>query len=85
MGGTDKSNDITVTNDTRFADLKLQWSHENGFSFEAEVLENFCDNNDIDMVALLGNAEGFRTLIKAWYLVCRKHGGEVDPVAENLI
>jgi hypothetical protein len=85
MGGNKAESDIIVTEDTQFSDLKLQWNAESGYSFEADVLENFCDNNDVDLVALLGNAGGFLTLMKAWYLACREGGGEIDPVAEKII
>lgn len=77
---------ITIPDDVRFSDLRLARGPDGQVSFDWTPIERICAASGID-VALLrdGPEDNVGGLVVAWYAEHLRHGGERDPVQDDLI
>ncbi len=77
---------ITIPDDVRFSDLHLARDADGMVYFDWRPIERICEVSGID-VALLrdGPEDNVSSLVVAWYAEHLRHGGERDPVQDDLI
>lgn len=77
---------IIIPDDVRFSDLRLARESDGMVSFDWSPIERICAASGID-VALLrdGPEDNVSSLVVAWYAEHLRHGGERDPVQDDLI
>lgn len=77
---------ITIPDDVRFSDLHLARDADGMVSFDWRPIERICEASGLD-VALLrdGPEDNVSSLVVAWYAEHLRHGGERDPVQDDLI
>lgn len=76
---------VVIPDDIQFADLRLGREPDGSVSFEPEVIRRICAASGIDAAVMLeGPEDNVGALIVAWYAEHLHHGGEPDPVAEQL-
>jgi hypothetical protein len=77
---------ITIPDDVRFSDLKLARDVDGMVSFDWSPIERICQSSGIDMeIMRAGPEDNVSALIVAWYAEHLRHGGERDPVQDDLI
>ena len=77
---------ITITDDVRFSDLRLQRDADGAVSFDWTPIERICAASGLDVAVLrAGPEDNVSGLIAQWYIAHRAAGGEPDPVQEDLI
>jgi hypothetical protein len=77
---------IAIPDDLTFSDLHLVRDLDGSVSFDWAVIERICDTSNL-AVEMFRDApeDSVSGLIVGWYQSHRQHGGEPDPVAEDLI
>lgn len=77
---------ITIPDDVRFADLKLARGADGMVSFDWAPIERICAASNVDIRHLrAGPEDNVTALVVAWYAEHLRHGGEPDPVQEDLL
>lgn len=77
---------VVIPDDLTFSDLKLARDPDGAVSFEWAVIERICEASGLPVEVLRdGPEDNVGGLITTWYRAHRQHGGEPDPVAEDLI
>lgn len=77
---------VAIPDNLDFSDLRLARDPDGGVSFDWAVIERICEASGLP-VAMFRDApeDNVSGLIVGWYQAHRQHGGEPDPVAEDLI
>lgn len=77
---------IAIPEGLDFSDLKLAREADGSVSFDWSVIERICATSGLPVEMLRDAPEdNVSGLIVGWYQAHRQHGGEPDPVAEDLI
>ena len=77
---------VAIPNDLDFTDLRLALEPDGSVSFDWAVIERICEASGLPGEVFRDASEdNVSGLIVGWYQAHRQHGGEADPVAENLI
>jgi hypothetical protein len=78
--------EVIIPDNLSFFDLRLSREPDGCVSFEWAVIERICEASNIS-VDLFRHAseDNVSGLIVGWYQAHLDHGGEQDPVAEDLI
>jgi hypothetical protein len=77
---------IVIPDDVHFSDLNLGRDPDGGVSFAWSAIEQICEASDLPIEVFRDAPEdNVSGLIVRWYLAHRQHGGDPDPVAEDLI
>ena len=77
---------ITIPNDVKFTDLKLQRDADGAVSFDWTPIERICRASGLDAALLRDGAEdNVSALIMGWYRAHIDAGGERDAVQDDLI
>ena len=77
---------IAIPDDIDFSDLNLARDPDGAVSFEWGVIERICAASNLPIELLRdGPEDNVAGLITHWYMAHRQHGGEADPVADDLI
>ncbi|EAS8533980.1 hypothetical protein EHZ41_21895 [Salmonella enterica] len=77
---------LAIPDNLDFSDLHLIREPDGSVSFDWAIVERICEASNLP-VEVFRDASGdfVSALIVGWYQVHRQHGGESDPVAEDLI
>lgn len=77
---------VAIPDDLTFSDLHLARDLDGSVSFDWAVIERICEASGLPVEMFRDAPEGnVSGLIVGWYQAHRQHGGETDPVAEDLI
>lgn len=77
---------VAIPDDLNFSDLRLARDPDGGVSFDWNVVERICEASGLPVEMFRDAPEdNVSGLIVGWYQAHRKHGGEADPVADDLI
>ncbi|HCP02789.1 MAG TPA: hypothetical protein DIT61_04615 [Pseudomonas sp.] len=77
---------VAIPNDLDFSDLRLARDPCGSVSFDWAVIERICEASGLSVEVFRDASEdNVSGLIVGWYQAHRQHGGEADPVAEDLI
>jgi hypothetical protein len=77
---------VAIPDDLDFSDLRLARDPDGSVSFDWDVIERICEASGLPVEMFRDAPEdNVSGLIVSWYQVHRQHGGEPDPVAEDLI
>ncbi|ELQ8318149.1 hypothetical protein B382_19830 [Stutzerimonas stutzeri B1SMN1] len=76
---------VAIPDDLSFSDLQLTREPDGSVSFNWWVVERICAASGLPVEILRdGPEDNVCGLIVGWYQLHRQHGGEADPVAEDL-
>lgn len=77
---------VAIPDDLAFSDLHLSRDSDGMVSFDWSVIDRICEASGL-AVEMFRDApeDNVSGLIVGWYQAHRQHGGEADPVAEDLI
>lgn len=77
---------IVIPDDLQFSDLKLARDADGALSFDWAPIERICAASGVDVAVFRDGPEyNVSGLIVRWYMVHLEHGGERDPVQDDLI
>lgn len=77
---------VAIPDDLNFSDLRLARDPDGGVSFDWNVVERICEASGLPVEMFRDAPEdNVSGLIVGWYQAHRQHGGEADPVADDLI
>lgn len=77
---------VAIPDDLDFSDLRLARDPDGSVSFDWAVIERICEASGLPVEMFRDAPEdNVSGLIVGWYQAHRQHGGESDPVAEDLI
>lgn len=77
---------IQIPSDLDFSSLKLARDADGHVSFDWSPIERICEASDLAPEILKeGPEDNVCGLIVAWYAEHRSQGGQLDPVAEDLL
>lgn len=77
---------IGIPEGVNFSDLKLSRNPGGSVSFEWAVIERICAASGVPIDLLRdGPEDNVAGLIINWYAAHRQNGGQLDPVAEDLL
>ena len=77
---------VAIPGDLDFSDLLLARDPDGSVSFDWAVIERICEASGLPVEMFRDAPEdNVSGLIVGWYQAHRQHGGESDPVAEDLI
>tara|TARA_Y100001972_G_scaffold82164_1_gene99982 strand:- start:16104 stop:16538 length:435 start_codon:yes stop_codon:yes gene_type:complete len=77
---------VAIPDDLAFSDLRLAREANGSVSFDWAVIERICEASGLPVEMLRDAPEdNVSGLIVGWYQAHRQHGGEADPVADDLI
>lgn len=77
---------VTIPDSISFADLKLSRTKEGSITFDWSPIEAICAASDIPVEILKeGPEDNVAALLVTWYGAHKQHGGDPDPVAEDLL
>lgn len=77
---------IAIPDDLTFSDLRLARDPDGCVSFDWAAIERICEASGLSAGMFRDVPEdNVAGLITAWYQAHREHGGDPDPVAEDLI
>lgn len=77
---------VAIPDDLAFSDLRLAREADGSISFDWAVIERICEASGLPVEMFRDAPEdNVSGLIVGWYQAHRQHGGEPDPVAEDLI
>jgi len=77
---------VAIPDDLNFSDLRLARDPDGSVSFDWAVIERICEASGLPIEVLRdGPEDNVAGLITHWYMAHRQHGGEADPVADDLI
>lgn len=81
-----KSVRISIPDDIDFSDLRLARDQDGSVSLDLSVIERICDASGIPISRVMDAPEDtLCSLVVTWYQVHLEHGGDRDPVADDLI
>lgn len=77
---------VTIPDDLDFSDLRLARNPDGSVSFDWAAIERICEASGLPVEMFRDAPEdNVSGLIVGWYQAHRQHGGEADPVADDLI
>ncbi|EAA6842346.1 hypothetical protein DRX19_15100 [Salmonella enterica subsp. enterica] len=77
---------LAIPDDLDFSDLHLVRESDGSVSFDWDVVNRICKLSNLPVEIFRDVSEDcISALIVGWYQAHRQHGGESDPVAEDLI
>ncbi|MGQ5288502.1 hypothetical protein ACULN0_03970 [Pectobacterium actinidiae] len=79
---------IIIPDNLTFSDLHLARDTNGDVSFDQTVIKRICEANDLPLELYLGldaPEDNVCRLMVGWYQAHRLHGGEPDPVADDLM
>lgn len=77
---------VAIPDNLNFSDLRLARDPDGGVSFDWAVIERICEASGLSVEMFSDASEdNVSGLIAGWYQAHRQHGGEADPVAEDLL
>jgi hypothetical protein len=77
---------VAIPDDLTFSDLHLARDPDGSVSFDWAVIERICEASGLPVKTFRDAPEdNISKLIIGWYQAHRQHGGESDPVADDLI
>jgi antitoxin component of RelBE/YafQ-DinJ toxin-antitoxin module len=77
---------IAIPDDLEFSELRLARDIDGSVTFDLSVIERICKASGLPIEIFVDAPEdNVSSLIVNWYQAHRQHGGEPDPVAEDLI
>lgn len=77
---------VAIPDDLTFSDLHLSRDPDGNISFDWVVIERICEASGLPVEMFRDAPEdNVSGLIVGWYQAHRQHGGEADPVADDLI
>lgn len=77
---------VAIPDDLDFSDLRLARDPDGSVSFDWAVIERICEASNIPPELFRdAHEDNVSGLIVGWYQAHRKHGGEANPVADDLI
>lgn len=66
-----------------FPDLKLRYDREGRLEFNVDPVRGVCDHNSVPVDDILGDKDRLYELLKGWYEIHLKWGGQRNPIAED--
>jgi len=77
---------FAIPSNIAFEDLRLTRENDGSIAFDIGVIERICEASNVSSELLLKQHEDVVTgFLAKWYSVHRAHGGQPDPVMEDLI
>ena len=77
---------VAIPDDLTFSDLHLSRDPDGRVSCDWAVIERICEASSLPVEMFRDAPEdNISRLIVGWYQAHRQHGGDADPVAEDLI
>lgn len=77
---------VAIPDNLKFADLNLCRESDGSVSFDWAVIERICEASGLSVEMFRDAPEdNVSGVIVGWYQAHRQHGGEADPVADDLI
>lgn len=77
---------VVIPDDLAFSDLHLSRDPDGSVSFDWAVIERICEASSLPVEMFRDAPEdNVCGLLVGWYQAHRQHGGEADPVADDLI
>lgn len=77
---------VVIPDDLEFSDLRLSRDPDGSVTFDWSVIQRICEASGLPVEMLQDAPEdNVSGLIVGWYQAHRQHGGESDPVADDLI
>lgn len=77
---------VVIPEDLNFSDLHLARDPDGSVSFDWAVVERLCETSGLSVEPFRdGPEDNVACLLVGWYQEHTRHGGESDPVAEDLI
>jgi hypothetical protein len=81
-----QKNTATIPDGVEFSDLKIARDTDGRVSFDWTPIERICEASGIDVSIMReGPEDNVCSLIIAWYESHLAHGGDPDPVAQDII